>query len=144
MSITGIGKDYIEGTHSVLLVSKRRFLSSLSNKPIADQPDQVFLLVTMRLLVSGWNSTVSFPCVSDDLYHLSKRLYLHLEINGVVSLKVVQGLILIAIYELGNAIFPAAYMTIGHCSRLSQALGIHERRGVARMLAPTCRSLRCY
>lgn len=94
--------------------------------------------MTMRLLVSGWNSRVSSPCVSDDLYHLSKRLYLHLEMNGVVSLKVVQGLILIAIYELGNAIFPAAYMTVGHCSRLSQALGIHERRGVARMLAPTC------
>ncbi|KAL6408671.1 hypothetical protein AUP68_07615 [Ilyonectria robusta] len=41
--------------------------------------------------------------------------------------------LLLAFYEVAHAIYPAAYLTIGHCARLGHALGIHDRRNVSQM-----------
>ncbi|OQV03459.1 Fungal specific transcription factor domain-containing protein [Cladophialophora immunda] len=46
---------------------------------------------------------------------------------GHLSLPLLQGMILISIYELGHAIYPAAYMSIGNCVRLGLALELEKQ-----------------
>ncbi len=45
-----------------------------------------------------------------------------------MSLYVFQSLILIAIYEVGHGIFPAAYLTLGRAARLGKLRGVHDRK----------------
>jgi hypothetical protein len=114
-------------------------MSSIASGIPKEQPDTIFLSSAMRLVTSAWSSNDTMAKSSDLRYITSRQLYSHLEARGVLSLRVFQGLLLIAMYELGNAIFPAAYMTVGSCARLGQALGIHKRKGVTRMLGSTCK-----
>ncbi|KAJ6782300.1 hypothetical protein PWT90_00623 [Aphanocladium album] len=44
-----------------------------------------------------------------------------------------QSAILLAYYEISSAIYPAAFLTVGHCARLGQAMGIHGRRNAPQM-----------
>lgn len=60
------------------------------------------------------------------LYRIAKRFYLETEIAGVQSIYMLQAGILIAFYELGQAIYPAAYLTVGACARYGLALGIDK------------------
>ncbi|KAL1963623.1 hypothetical protein VTN77DRAFT_7944 [Rasamsonia byssochlamydoides] len=39
-----------------------------------------------------------------------------------------QAAILIATYEVAHAIYPAAYLSTGHCARLGYTLGLHDRQ----------------
>jgi hypothetical protein len=50
-----------------------------------------------------------------------------LEMAGIYSLLKVQACLLITVYELGHAILPAAYSSIGDCARQGIALGIHNK-----------------
>ena len=46
-------------------------------------------------------------------------------VYGLFELRVFQALLLLALYELGHAIHPAAYMTVGSCIRYGNALGLN-------------------
>ncbi len=65
-------------------------------------------------------------CDRDDLYRLAKRFYFEVENTGALSIHVLQAAVLIAIYEVGQAIYPAAYLTVGACARYGAALGIDK------------------
>jgi hypothetical protein len=56
-----------------------------------------------------------------------------MEDQGVISIRVLQAALLLSLYEVGHAIYPAAFLTVGKCARLGQALGIHDRRNVTQM-----------
>lgn len=43
-----------------------------------------------------------------------------------MSLHVLQATIFIALYEMGHAIYPAAYLTVGACARYGIALGLDK------------------
>jgi len=58
-------------------------------------------------------------------YLASKHLYLELEIQGILSLQVLQAGILIALFELGHAIFPSAAVSVEACVRFGYDLGIN-------------------
>lgn len=60
------------------------------------------------------------------LYRTSKRYISEIEAAGLMSLHVLQATIFIALYEIGNAIYPAAYLTVGACARYGIALGLHK------------------
>lgn len=63
---------------------------------------------------------------------------LHLvEDQGIISLRVLQATLLLSLYEAGHAVFPAAFLSIGHCARIGHAIGIHNRRGVSQMFPST-------
>ncbi|CZT04387.1 uncharacterized protein RCO7_10031 [Rhynchosporium graminicola] len=58
-------------------------------------------------------------------YLAAKAFYLDLELQGIVSIQVLQALILLALYETGHAIFPSAAVSTEACVRCGQALGIN-------------------
>jgi hypothetical protein len=49
---------------------------------------------------------------------------MELEISGALSLNILQGCILLAVYEQGNAIYPAAHLSVGSCLKQATALGL--------------------
>lgn len=61
-----------------------------------------------------------------DLYLHIKQCLLYLGMQNNLSLKRVQAELLIAVYEMGHAIYPAAYLTVGQCVRLGHALNLQD------------------
>lgn len=58
------------------------------------------------------------------LYRLAKRFYSDVESTEDLSVQVLQAAICIAIFEIGDAIYPAAYLTVGVCARYGIAMGL--------------------
>jgi hypothetical protein len=86
--------------------------------------DLVLLLLSIKL--------VQQVPASDDaelspLYIAAKKFCFSLEMAGTCSLLKLQASLLIAVYELGHGILPAAYISIGACARQGVILGIHKR-----------------
>jgi hypothetical protein len=44
----------------------------------------------------------------------------------MMSIQVLQAGLLLSLYELGHAIYPSAYLSIGACARYAYALGINK------------------
>ncbi|KAJ6142767.1 fungal specific transcription factor protein [Penicillium samsonianum] len=76
----------------------------------------------MKLITSRPEQGTSYQ--ENPLYAVSKRFLAALESAGAVSLLYLQAMLLVAYYEYGHAIYPAAWMTIGACSRYSEILGL--------------------
>lgn len=80
-------------------------------------PDLAMLFLGMKLV------TAPATDVSDcSLYTTAKSFLAGLESSGSVSLFCLQAMILVALYEYGHAIYPAAWMTIGACARYADVL----------------------
>jgi hypothetical protein len=70
-------------------------------------------------------------------YRKAKRCLHLIEDQGIISMRVLQATLLLCLYEAGHAIFPAAFLSVGHCARIGHAIGIHDRRGVSQMFPST-------
>lgn len=105
------------------IVSKKRFYDHLLN-PLFDLRADVALLCLCMKLVS-WSSPDADP--ETPLYTTVKQYLIDLEISGIFTLQTLQSCIFITIYELGHAIYPSAYISIGTCTRYAFALGISWR-----------------
>ena len=86
----------------------------------------------MKLLVQpqGDNSTSAE-------YTATKQMISLVESQGTVSLRLLQAVLLLSFYETANGIYPAAYLSVGHCARLGHAIGIHDRRNAPQMIRPS-------
>ncbi|KZF21996.1 hypothetical protein L228DRAFT_268500 [Xylona heveae TC161] len=111
-------------------VSKIRFHCRLSEPLSATEMDHALLCLCMKLIVQIPDSSDGPDHV---LYETAKRLCHSMESTCLPSLQFLQALLLLALYEIGHAIYPAAYLSVGHCARLGQAMGLH-RKDAARML----------
>lgn len=84
-------------------------------------PDLPMLFLAMKL------TTFSLPVENtgnNPLYLTAKGFLATLEASGVVSLVYLQAMVLIAIFEYGHSIYPAAWMTVGACVRFAELLGL--------------------
>jgi hypothetical protein len=81
-------------------------------------PDIAMLFLAMRLIISPPGEEAEF------LYELSKNFLATLESAGVVSYLCLQALLLVALYEYSQAIYPAAWVRVGVCTRYVELLGI--------------------
>lgn len=70
------------------------------------------------------------------LYQDVKSFYHYVESQNGFSAQMIQALLLIAVYEIGHSIYPAAYLSIGNAARLGYAAGIHDRD--APQMLPRC------
>jgi hypothetical protein len=124
MTQRAISSRYFQVTHNWLpIISKQRFSRHL-DAPTETLPlDWKLLLLCMKLI--NWLPDASNP--QTPLYRAAKRFFLEVELSGVTSLVVLQAAILIAFYELGHAIYPMAYTSVGICVRYGAALGIEPR-----------------
>ncbi|KAL7954708.1 hypothetical protein V8C34DRAFT_317041 [Trichoderma compactum] len=60
------------------------------------------------------------------LYKVTKQFHSQVEAAGILSVCILQSSVLIAVYEIGHAIYPAAYLTVGACARYGIALGLDK------------------
>ncbi len=68
------------------------------------------------------------------IYEMTKSFYSIVESRDLMSAQLIQAALLIALYELGHGLYPAAYLSIGHCARLCYAIGLHDQKGALSML----------
>jgi Fungal specific transcription factor domain len=117
---------YFDTVHGWMpMISKMRMKRVLDRSVGGIQADTAFLLACMKLLLHT-PERGSLPEESS-LYRIVKAASLQLEIAGLQSLMVIQGGILIAVYELGHGIYPAAYTTVAQFARQAISLGLHNR-----------------
>jgi len=126
-------EEYFKTIHTWMpVISKKRL-----NLGIAVHhrgPDIAMLFLAMRLITSSPGNSNT-----DRLYRLSKNFLASLEADGCASYLYLQALLLVALYEYSHAIYPAAWMTVGACTRYVELLGLScaVRRGME--LTPTVR-----
>jgi hypothetical protein len=57
-------------------------------------------------------------------YQVAKQFYQDVETSGILSFQVLQAGILLALYEIGHAIHPSAFLSVGAIARYAYALGL--------------------
>lgn len=103
---------------------------NLSDSTIKHGSDTTLLLITMQL-----HTQPNTESPRSELYRLVKACYNYVETLNILSIKVLQAGLLIALYEISNAIYPAAYLMVGHCARLGHAMGIHQMNDAPQLLS---------
>lgn len=106
------------------IISKQRFYEHL-NPSCQLGPDYALLILCMDLI--SWLPDPEAHDPRTSTYLTAKKYYLDLEISGVISIQTLQSGILIAIFELGHAIYPSAFLSVASCARHGSALGIGWR-----------------
>ncbi|KAF4467011.1 fungal specific transcription factor [Fusarium albosuccineum] len=109
-----------------LSFSKRGLFQQLSSQGHSS-PDIVLFLHCIDILVPQSHAQ------PEEAYMRAKQCFRELEDQGIISIRVLQAAMLLAYYEIGHAIYPAAYFRVGHCARIGHALGIYDRRNVTQM-----------
>lgn len=102
------------------IVSRIRLYGALINSPQDTDPTIVSILLAMKLLLSAPGE----PNVCSELYAITKEWQLRLEMTGHLTVYTIQSEILVALYEIGHAIFPGAFTTIATTARHAIVLGI--------------------
>jgi Fungal specific transcription factor domain len=118
-----LAAEYFKTAHRWMpIISRIRFYGSLINSLQYTDHGVTSILLAMKLVLS---------CPQDanlcsEIYSVLKEFQLRMEMAGYLSIYTVQSAILIAMYEMGHAIFPGAFTTISTCARYATALGINE------------------
>jgi hypothetical protein len=105
------------------IVSKKRFYEQYLHPSLKHRPDLALLFLCMKLVADFPPVPSQSPLTS--AYHAAKHFNVDVENSGVISVQVLQAQVLISLYELGHAIHPAAFLSIGACARYSQVLGVN-------------------
>ncbi|KAH6892535.1 hypothetical protein B0T10DRAFT_295217 [Thelonectria olida] len=115
------------------IVSKLRLYQELTASQDHLNADLALLLIAMQLHTKPPNREEP-PNVG--VYRAAKASCSFAEMSNVFSVRLLQATLLIALYEIEHAIYPAAYLTVGHCARLGLAMGLHDRKRAPQMLNP--------
>ncbi|RFU78611.1 hypothetical protein TARUN_3581 [Trichoderma arundinaceum] len=138
-----IGRIFFKTIHNWFpMVSRKRFYEELrtSSKGPGVTADLGFLLLAMKLMTWHPSSSEDDFFVEEKTartakYRAAKQFGFELEAAGLFSLRILQGILLVALYEIGHAIYPAAFMSIAACVRYAHALGI-QPGGLQRLKLP--------
>ncbi|KAL7935987.1 hypothetical protein V8C35DRAFT_321025 [Trichoderma chlorosporum] len=127
--IRNIAYTFFDSIHWWMpIISKRGFFAHLLN-PLSQRRSELgLLIICMQLYCAPDLNPETAALDVSALYHNAKRLHFEMEAAGVLSLRVLQAGILIALYEVGQAIYPAAYLTVGACARYGIVLGVNNLR----------------
>lgn len=104
------------------IISRTRLYASLCDLMHRSDPDVIVTLLALKLAVA--QDAIVDPC--SKVYQATKEFHLRMEMAGHLSVHYLQSLLLVAMYELGHAIYPSAFTTIAMCARHAIALGINE------------------
>lgn len=122
-SLRDHASEYFSTIHTWLpFISQKRFYERVLSPLVPTQADHVLLLVAIKLVTTS----PSNPDPRSMIYRKIKLIITEIEIMGNLTLKILQALILVALYELGHAVYPSAYLTIGQCARYGIALGLNK------------------
>jgi hypothetical protein len=70
----------------------------------------------------------SVDSMISSLYALAKTGINQLEMLRCCSIDTIQSMLLIALYEVGHGIYPAASISMASCARAARNLGLHKIR----------------
>ncbi|KAF5238902.1 hypothetical protein FANTH_10145 [Fusarium anthophilum] len=119
LDYTAISQQYFATINKWLpFISRRRLLGNLQT---ADSNACETLLITCMQL-----SMINGASKDSIVYTAAKSLCAATEANGTVSLRLLQSLVLLCIFEMSHAIYPAAYLTVGRAARLGLLMGLHK------------------
>lgn len=106
-------------------ISKKRFYDNYLPSYTQNRPDVTLLFLSLKLTTSSPPRDPPNPRTR--LYRAVKHFLLEVEGSPTLSILVLQAGVLLALYELGHGIYPAAFLTIGACARYAHALGIKTK-----------------
>lgn len=124
-------KSYFFSAATWMAMVSKLGLQQDIGRPGSLEPDVSLLILSMKLVnerLPGGQQTPRSP-----LYALTKRFFSNVESGGIGSIHLLQAGILITLYEIGHCIYPEAYLSIGHCGRLGQAIGLHDTAGIPQL-----------
>lgn len=128
-------EHYFYTVHSYFpIISKIRLYQHLANPLHEPGADIALLFLAMKLACS--EIPEGLPAQTQ-IYQDVKSFYNYVEAQNGFSIQLIQALLLIALYEMGHCIFPAAYLSVGNCARVGYAMGLHDRKTAPQML-PRC------
>ncbi|KAI0011887.1 hypothetical protein F4779DRAFT_142393 [Xylariaceae sp. FL0662B] len=117
------------------ILSKKRIRRSMLDSGLAADGVSTLLFLCMKLvsepLLPGTQAATNQP------YGSVQELLLKVENTCLPSLQLLQSVILISVYEICHAIYPAAYLRVGHAARLSIMMGFHDRKHAAQLFKGT-------
>lgn len=117
-------KDYFHTIHPwIPFLSKKSFNERLLSPFTHRGADLTLLFACVKLVCSIPEDDNA--CTG--AYITIKSAFLEAEILGLFSLRVAQAWILLCIYEVGHAMYPSAYMSIGACAKYAAALGLNGK-----------------
>ncbi|KAF5583634.1 Zn(II)Cys6 transcriptional activator [Fusarium pseudocircinatum] len=85
----------------------------------------VLVFLALEALISQSDEHIILP-QSNPSYLKAKHGSFMAESGGTINVRLIQTLALVALYELGHRIYPAAYLTIGQAVRLAIMIGLHS------------------
>jgi hypothetical protein len=132
-AVQAVVSDYFDTIHTwMAIISKKRMTRNMLNPLWEAGPDLALLFLCMKLMITRPQD--GLESAQHPIYTAAKRFLALMEASGMTSLMVLQANILIALYEIGQAIYPAAWMSAGACVRYGQMLGIHGYDDVAQLI----------
>jgi len=136
--VRAVAKIYFNGIHSWLpVVPESQFYECLPSIFISPKADQSLLCLSMALInlfptsEDGYSDEGKF----NTLYTLLKIVIARLEAADINSIEVVQGRLLVTLFEVGHGI-NGAYISIAALARAAAAIGINET--VNAPVSPKC------
>jgi hypothetical protein len=115
--------EYFRHVHPWMpFISRKLFLERILNPLGRPRIENMLLIAAIKLVAMA-------PREDDPrtpAYCHIKAALLQAELEGVLTFRMLQTLVLVATYEVGHAIYPSAYLTVGYCARYGIALGIDK------------------
>jgi hypothetical protein len=125
-SIRTAAIKYFGNVHLYMpIVAKKVFFEHFLNPLYVPSADVLLLFLCIRLAI--WEPTTDSSASRTLLYSSSKRFYSEIEAAGFSSIQVLQAGVLISLYEVGHAIYPAAFRSIGACVTYARTFRIDEQ-----------------
>lgn len=104
------------------LISQQSFYGRFMNPLVPRRGDIALLFLCMKLIV--WRPSLEEPDPRTVLYFATKHYLMEIETAGTFNSCTLQSRVLIALYEVGQGIYPSALLTISSCARHGKALGV--------------------
>lgn len=125
-----VAEVYFASTHQWLpVISKKRWTRQMQAEITISSADKMAMIYAMALASS--QETLQAP----HLVHRAVKMALAAcEAHGQMSVSLLAAHVLVSVYEITNAIFPNAYLSVGHCAKLCLAMGWHDKRNATQLL----------
>lgn len=118
--------DFLEETNLFCMpfIHRQDLHAQLAKEPSQLNNSEILLLSCIKILCQPIEGDARGH--SNPQYLAIKTAFVSAEVNGVLSVRLLQALVVLLIYEFSHGIYPSTYFTLGTCTRYLAALGINR------------------
>ncbi|RDW77840.1 hypothetical protein BP6252_05893 [Coleophoma cylindrospora] len=106
-------------------ISRKRLNQGIRANASTETAGLALLLLCMKLVT---DTPLVSSAAESQLYREARSYLNTIEEVSPMSLYMLQSLVLVALFEMGHGIFPAAYLTVGRATRIAVLSGVHDRK----------------